>query len=302
MKKVIFSLMLLLVLTMAGCGVSDEKNEYKVYYKDREGYKLVEKTYSSATSDPAELSKELLEAMNKSPKTDDYRVIKADDVELLDISIKNKVVFLYFNSEYDRMDSVSEILYRTAVVKTLTQIEGIDYVSIYRNGELIKYSNGNIVGLMAADDFVDDADSQMSNITWTGLKLYFANDAGDKLTPQTIQVAYSKSVNIERVIVEQLIAGPNGTSLRATLPSDLALLGISVKNGVCYVNLSSQMSSSMVNVTADVSIYSIVNSLCELTTINSVSITIDGKSDIKFRESISLDKLFEPNFDIVSQS
>ncbi|MGN0481758.1 MAG: GerMN domain-containing protein [Lachnospiraceae bacterium] len=301
MKKLIFSFMLLLMFAVTGCGGS-EKNEYKVYFKDREGYKLVEKTYQATATDLAELSQELLEAMNKPPKTDDYKIIKNEGVELLDISIKNKVVFLYFSADYDRMDSVSEILYRTAVVKTLTQIEGIDYVSIYSGGELIKYSNGSIVGLMAADDFVDDADSQMSNLAWTSLKLYFANDNGDRLTPQTIQVAYSKSVNIEKVIVEQLIAGPNGNNLKATLPSDLTLLGISVKNGVCYVNLSSSMSSSMVNVTAEVSIYSVVNSLCELANINSVAITIDGKSDIKFRESISLDQLFEPDFDLVTQS
>lgn len=301
MKKVIFSLVLLLLLMVVGCSESDEKKQYKIYYKDGEGYKLVEKTYSSETEDLAELSKELLDAMNKAPKTNDYKVIKGDKVELLDVSIKNKVVFLYFNSEYARMDSVSEILYRTAVVKALTQIEGIDYVSIYQNGELIKYSNGNIIGLMAAGDFIDDADSQMSNLTWTGLKLYFADSNGESLQSQTIQVAYSKSVNIERVIVEQLIAGPNGSGVKPTLPSDLSVLGVSVKNGVCYVNLSQTMSQSMVNVTAEVSIYSIVNSLCELPNINSVAITIDGKSDVKFRETISLDSEFEPNMDIVSQ-
>lgn len=301
MKKVLFSLALLLLLAMAGCGEGNEKNEYKVYYKDREGFKLVEKDYSSNTEDASILVRELMEAMNKPPKTDDYKVIKSDNVELLDYSIKNKVAFLYFNSGYEQMDAVSKILFRTAIVKSLTQIEGIDYVSIYQGGELIKYSNGNIIGLMAADDFIDDADSQMSNLTWTDLKLYFADADGDGLQPQTIQVAYSKSVNIERVIVEQLIVGPNGNGVKPTLPTDATVLGVSVKNGVCYVNLNQSMSQSMVNVTAEVSIYSIVNSLCELPNINSVSIAIDGKTDVKFRETISLDTAFEPNMEIVSQ-
>lgn len=301
MKKVICSMILLLLLMLAGCNDSDNQNKYKVYYKDRDGYSLVEKMYQTTTADTVELAKELITAMNKTPKTDDYKIIKDGNVELLDISIKNKVAFLYFNVDYSRMDSVTEILYRTALVKLLTQLDDIDYVSIYQGGELIKYSDGNIIGLMTADDFIADADSEMNNLNWTGLKLYFANNEGNKLVPQTIQVAYSKSVSIEKVIVEQLIAGPNGAGVKATLPSELTLLGVSIKNGVCHVNLSTSMSSSMVNVTAEVTIYSIVNSLCELTNVNSVVITIDGKSDIKYRETISLENAFEPNLDIVVQ-
>lgn len=300
MKKVILMLSVLLMAAITACGDSDSGKEYKVYYKDKSGYRLVEKTMVSDTEDLAQLAYEIIEQMNQPPKSDDYKVIKFSDVELKDIVIRNKVIYLYYNEQYQRMDTISEILYRTGVVKALTQLEGIEYVSIYQNGEPLRYSNGSIIGLMNAEDFVDDADSSMSNLQWTDLKLYFANETGDKLTAQTVQVAYSKSVSIERVIVEQLIAGPNGSELKATLPSDLTVFGVNVKNGVCYVNLSSQMTTSMVNVSAEVSIYSIVNSLCELGNITGVSISIDGHSDIYFRETINLDSVLKSNIDIVT--
>lgn len=300
MKKVILMLSVLLMAAITACGGSDSGKEYKVYYKDKSGYRLVEKTMVSDTEDLAQLAYEIIEQMNQPPKSDDYKVIKFSDVELKDIVIRNKVIYLYYNEQYQRMDTISEILYRTGVVKALTQLDGIEYVSIYQNGEPLRYSNGSIIGLMNEEDFVDDADSSMSNLQWADLKLYFANETGDKLTAQTVQVAYSKSVSIERVIVEQLIAGPNGSELKATLPSDLTVFGVNVKNGVCYVNLSSQMTTSMVNVSAEVSIYSIVNSLCELGNITGVSISIDGHSDIYFRETINLDSVLKSNIDIVT--
>lgn len=293
---------MLITILLTGCGSESLKeNEYKVYYKDKSGYNLVEKTFTSDSKELPELVFDIISRMDQPPKTDDYRVIKSADVQLLDLVIRNKVAYLYYNEQYSRMDKISEILYRSGVVKSVTQLDGIDYVSIYQNGEPLKDSNGNSVGLMNSDSFVDDADSSMSNMQWTDLKLYFANSTGDRLKAQTVQVAYSKSVSIERVIVEQLIAGPNGNELNATLPSDLTVFGVNVKNGICYVNLGTQMTSSMVNVSAEVSVYSIVNSLCELGNITGVSISIDGRSDIYFRETINLNTILNSNKDIVTE-
>lgn len=45
-------------------------------------------------------------------------------------------------------------------------------------------------------------------------------------------------------------------------------------------------------------IYSIVNSLSGLTSVNKVQITINGSTDVMFRDSISLNTMFERNLDI----
>lgn len=54
------------------------------------------------------------------------------------------------------------------------------------------------------------------------------------------------------------------------------------------------------NVSTDVAIYSVVNSLVELNNVNKVQITINGETNIMFRESVSLSTVFERNLNIVT--
>ena len=51
----------------------------------------------------------------------------------------------------------------------------------------------------------------------------------------------------------------------------------------------------------EVSLYSIVNSLTEMTYINKVRISIDGETDRTFRGGIRLDEMFERNLDLIKE-
>ena len=46
-------------------------------------------------------------------------------------------------------------------------------------------------------------------------------------------------------------------------------------------------------------IYSITNSLVELSNINKVQISVDGETNITFREKFNLSDLFERNLDLL---
>lgn len=52
-------------------------------------------------------------------------------VETITFRIEENVLYLFVDANYALMDSVREILCRAALTKTLTQIQGIDYLSIY---------------------------------------------------------------------------------------------------------------------------------------------------------------------------
>ena len=55
------------------------------------------------------------------------------------------------------------------------------------------------------------------------------------------------------------------------------------------------------NVTSDVTIYSIANSLAELPNVNKVQISINGDSNMNYKENISLSTVFERNLELVEQ-
>ncbi|MBD9157530.1 MAG: hypothetical protein EGQ17_04495, partial [Lachnospiraceae bacterium] len=55
------------------------------------------------------------------------------------------------------------------------------------------------------------------------------------------------------------------------------------------------------NVTEAVTIYSIVDSLTELSGISKVQILVNGETDLVYKESMRLDTIYERNLDIIEQ-
>ena len=65
------------------------------------------------------------------------------------------------------------------------------------------------------------------------------------------------------------------------------------------MDLSEEFLTPMNNVTSQTVLYSIVNSLVELPGINRVQISIDGNTDVTYRDNVSLTTVFERNLDLV---
>ena len=252
------------------------------------------------TQELDELVPELLNKMNQKVKNKKLSILKPEEVNIEKCDIKNNTVNIYFNNGYNDMSEYDELFYRAGVVKMLTQIHDISYVKFYVGDSQAKYKDGSYIGLMTKDSFVDDTNESLGNIEWRKVDLYYSNKMGDKLVKKVESVAYSKNTSLERIIVEQLIKGPGDSTMNSTLPSDLKLLSISVSDGICYVNLSSSFLTEMVNVTSEIPVYSIVNSLCSLGNISGVKIMINGDSAKSYRESISLENVLKFNSEVIS--
>ncbi len=111
---------------------------------------------------------------------------------------------------------------------------------------------------------------------------------------------YTGNMSTEKLIIQKLIEGPeNGEDVYPTLSKDTSLLSVSTKNGVCYVNFNAAIREKPYNATENVVIYSIVNSLTELPNIDQVQILVEGVSDGTLYDSMSLDRLYERDTDIV---
>lgn len=283
---------------LTGCSESSE--DMKIYYKDSANNKLVAVDFETQNTEPNQIIYEMIDQMRKKPKQKEIDILLLDGIEINNIEINMNVANIYFNQAYNTLNNIDEVLIRAGLVKAITQINSIDYVRFYVDGSPARYADGTLIGLMTPDDFINDSKDSISNVEWRDITLYFANKTGDKLIKTKENVAYAKNTSIERIVVERLIKGTSDANLTSTLPSDLKLLSISVNEGVCYVNLSSTFLTDMVNVSNEIPIYSIVNSLCELKTIKEVRIMINGDSNRSFRESIQLNTLFQYNKDIVS--
>ena len=131
-----------------------------------------------------------------------------------------------------------------------------------------------------------------------------AIENGGKLVEVIKPVEYNSNISMEKLVVERLIAGPDAENeeLYPVINPATKVLGVTVKDGTCYVNLDNGFLTQTYNVSAEVQIYSIVNSLVELSNINKVQIAVNGNTDMIFREKISLSNVFDRNLDLVYET
>ena len=147
-------------------------------------------------------------------------------------------------------------------------------------------THGNPVGAIAGSDFVDSI-SDVNSYEKVELTLYFANEEKDGLVAEKREVFHSMNTSLERLVVEQLLAGSQNGGL-SVMPKNTKVLNVSLTDNTCYVNLDSGFISGDIDVAEYIPIYAIVDSLTELQTVNKVQITVNGSADVTYRNVISL--------------
>ena len=156
---------------------------------------------------------------------------------------------------------------------------------------------------MTSDQFIDNAGDEINAYEKVRLKLYFANEQGDGLIATNRTVVYNTNISLEKLVVEELLAGPGqeaGGELFPVINPETKIVSVTVKDNVCYVNFNETFLTQIYTVTPEVAIYSIVNSLEELPNVNKVQISINGETDVMYRESISLSTVFERKLELLT--
>lgn len=301
-KKIFAAFLLLAVFTLCtGCGHRTEKAEdpgYTIYYLNSSGDKLIGSRYETDTAKPEAMVQEFLAKLGTVPSDLDCQTAMPGQMEKVTYRLEENILHLYVDASYALMNSVQEILCRAALTKTLTQIPGIEYLVIYCGDQPIVDSAGNPVGMLSASDFVDSI-RDVNSFEKAELTLYFANEAGDLLVEEKREVMRSTNTSVEKLIVEQLIEGPEKPGAFATLPREVKLLNVTVNESMCSINLDTAFLDNTLEVKDYIPIYSIVNSLSELSTVSRVQIRINGSQDAVFRDSIPLSTVFERNYDYI---
>lgn len=298
------ALVILASLLLGGCRSQEvpvskpEENQYVIYYLNTGVTRLEPVTYTAENTDALDLIQELYQQLRTVPVDMDVASPLSSKVELQRLQWDQNVLYMYFDANYTLMGTSQEILCRAALTKTMTQIQGVDYVNIYSGEQPLMDSSGNPVGMLSASDFMDNI-SDVNAYEKSELTLYFADASGQHLQAETREVMHSINTSMERLVVEQLLEGPETEGLKSTIPPDARLLNISVTDNVCYLNFDSAFLNNTLDVADEIPIYSIVDSLTQLTAVNRVQFSVNGSPAVMFRDRISLDALFEQNMDYV---
>ena len=306
-KYLLCAVAMFAVLQLSGCQQSEakeetlEKGEYWVYYLDSSMTRLAPRAYRPAATDTDGIIGELMEQFLKVPADVDSQPALSDKVVYQHFTRKDQVLYLYFDANYSSMKPEREILCRAALTRMLTQVDGVDYINIYSADQPLMDRSGNPVGMLSNSDFILNT-SNVNAYEKTELALYFADEATGKLVKETREVVHNINTSLEQLVVEQLIAGPEEEGHAATLPAELKILNLTLNDTVCYINFDSTFLNMKPELNEYVPIYSIVNSLCELTTVTKVRILVNGSQDAMFRDVISLNTAFEQNEEYIEEN
>lgn len=305
-RKLLYIVLFCCLIFFTACGEEtqvDKSRLYQIYEINKEETKIFSNEYTAVNTEQSALIDELLEQLTVTPEKLEYKAPLAGEFKLLSYSLEEGQLILHFDEHYKELEVTTEILVRAAIVRTMTQIEGIDYVSILIKDTPLTDHTGNVVGIMSADMFIDNAGNEINSHEKVKLRLYFANEEGDMLIETTRTLVYSTNISMEKLVVEQLIGGPSEQVKGKAYPTihpDTKIVGVTVKDGTCYVNFNESFLTQIYNVTSDVVIYSIANSLVELPNVNKVQIAVNGDTNVLYRENTSLATTFERNLDIVT--
>ncbi len=305
-------MLFLLCLLAVACGQKKEQADgalYQMYYVNHDKSAVLSYEYVVKEEGTGAILEELLAQLAVVPAKLEYHAPLASGFILNGYSLSEGTLVLDFDEAYREQELITEILVRAAIVRTVTQVEGVEQVTFTVNGEPLSDPAGNMVGMMKADTFIDNAGNEINTYEKTKLLLYFANAEGTGLTQISRSVVYNSNFSLERQVVEEIIKGPVETDTdldKENISSPVVnpatkIISVNVRDGICYVNLDEGFMSQFYNVSPEVTIYALTNSLAELGTVNKVQISVNGETNINYRETVSLSTMFERNLDMIEK-
>jgi germination protein M len=281
-KKLTAILTAVMMIVMAGCSAQVQQdadtNGVTVYYINNDETRTESYPYTLKSTDARGVVEELLEKLSEKSPNAQYKAPLAMGFELRDYTFDDGKAVLNMSADYKKLVFTTEVLVRAAIVKTLCGSGYVSEVYFTVDGEPLMDHSGFEVGRMDAGTFISNDGNEINTYEEADVMLYFASVDGNTLVGVYRNKFYSTSMPLERFVVDELIIGPSGQveGLYQSVNPQTGVLSVNSKDGVCYVNLSADFLIPYGNVPTTSSVYSIVNSLCELPNIDRVQILVDG--------------------------
>ena len=138
------------------------------------------------------------------------------------------------------------------------------------------------------EEYVPEEEITDEQMRQTIVSLYFLDSQTNKLTPEARMIDIKEIMEEPyKKLISLLIEGPKNERLSKIIPEGTKLLGVSLEENTLTINFSSEiLNYDKQNHTAKANlINSIVNTMTELTEINSVKFLIDGNENEEFKDN-----------------
>lgn len=292
-KRAVFAAMCLGILCMlSACSHAPSEGEGYIYYINAENDNLQKEAYDLKGKTGRDAVEDLLKSLSETSEDEEYLAPVSGKIRVQDFTLDGGNLLIDFNPALKELKPEDGVLMRAAIVQTLLQVEEVEWVAFTVEGKPLLDSAGREIGFLNEDSFVQNTGSKLNSYQAASLKLYFADADGEKLVEEMKDVKYSSNISVEKLIVEQLVKGPSKNNHYPLLNPDTKILGVSIKDGICYVNFDEEFLISAYDVKPEITIYAVVDSLIAGTDASQVQISVNGEVDVMYMETIDLKQSF----------
>lgn len=310
MKKrrlyIIFATVLLFLIALIGFLLifSRTGKDFTVslYYKNIAGNNLDLEARTIPHTDSttnAELFDAVLTELQNGPRANTSLVKTFDNVEIISAHVdeNKKTAYVDLSADFFSESAVDRLFIKSSLVYTLTALGFIDDVVITSGETAVSETPLNRKNVLLNPDIASE------KINYQTITLYFADSTLTHLRGEQRLLEVKQSLDIEYQLVELLLGGPESSDLVSTIPSGTKLINTTTENGICYVNLS----SAFLNKTngeglTTLQVYSIVDSLTGLDSVNAVQFYIEGQKVTENTGEVDISTELERNESLIIQT
>lgn len=277
MKRVVILTVSVLFLLATGCSATrhPEGEAIEFYYSvasDKHFGAAVD-SETDYLDDPTVSN--VMNRLLEQPHSPELTAIIPEGTYLQSWTLQKGQLQLDLSESFGRLTGISLTKGEYCIVLTMTQLEGVESVSITVDGQTIP---GGVTGAMTADDVIMKGETEDPVTISTQLYFPLSDDSGLGVEYRVIEVPSLDPMDQANTILQELALGPTEEEMDSFLTNIGELKVISVTDGTCVVEIDSTTLESICRPKESFSLhlYAIVDSLTELGTIEQVSFQMDG--------------------------
>ncbi len=268
------------------------------YYPEASSMILKSEKADITAESEEEILTEALKKLKAMPTTETLAMAVPHRVDFISVDLNESTnsVIINVSSEYSTMTASEELICRACIVWTLTGLDFVDSVALNIDGTPLTKSNGEPMGKMSRDDIVINPNIATEPINSVNVTLYFSNAQATGLEKEIRQIEVNPNQPLEKYVMEQLISGPMAEGLYSTVPTETKIKDIKTIDGICYLDLNADFVNKHNGGSTGelLTIYSIVNSLCEVKGVDKVQFLIEGQKQEEFKGHVEFSLPFSP--------
>ena len=269
------------------------EGSYLLYYLAQDGSPSALDSESwTPVAGEEDLPRAAVEALLDGPDTEGLTTPFPAGTELRSLTLEDGVLSLHLSEQYDGLSGISLTLANACFTLTLCQLEGVDALSITVEG----IENESLPRTLYTPDQLLLQGSEEELVEMTAA-LRFPRSTGEGLGVEYRPLHLTGEASLSRALLEALLEGPTYESLSPVLPQGTELRGVTVEDGVCYVDFSQTFRDGLPEdeQALRLLVYSVVNTMAgNMDSIRAVQLLAEGQP-LPARGGVELDGPLDPD-------